>query len=114
MKIANFRYTRPGSWIFSIKDVDYAIDICHINEFLGEHVNTRVTYENISNRFLVLNIPVDISFPELANEISTENNIHILELRRFIRKGQTTGFSPVLITSLSTWLPQVMVFHPEY
>ena len=61
-KIANVRYTRAGSWIFSTADVDCAIDICNITEFLGVHANTRVIYENITNRFLVFNIPVGIFY----------------------------------------------------
>ena len=105
-KIASVRCTRSESWIFSTTDVNCGIDVFHITEFLGVHVNARVIYENITYRFLVFNIPVDISLPELASEISMVNNIHILVLRRFIRKGQTTDFSPVLITSLVTRLPQ--------
>ena len=105
-KTATVRYTRSGSWIFSTTDVDCAIDVCHIPEFLGVNVTAQVIYENITNRFLVFNILVDIPLPELASEISMVNNMHILELRRFIRKGQTSGFSPVLITSLGTRLPQ--------
>ena len=77
--------------IFNTTDVDCAIDVCRITKFLGVHVTASVIYENIANRFLVFNIPVDVPLPELASEISMVNNIHILELRRFIRKDQKTG-----------------------
>ena len=104
-KINNVRYTRNGSWIFSTSDVQCAIDICHVTNFLDMRVTARVIFENITNRFLVFNIPVDIPLLDLAQEISVTNNIHILELRRFARKGQTNGSSPVLITILGTRLP---------
>ena len=68
-------------------------------------VTVRVIFENITNRFLVFNIPVDISLLYLATKIGVTNDIHILELRRFAHKGQMNGSSPVLITILGTRLP---------
>lgn len=104
-KIDNVRFTRTGSVIFSTKDVTCAVDISRISTFLGVNVTSRVIWENITNRFLLFNIPVNVSLEELAQEIEDVNNINIIEMRRFIKKDNKSETSPVLITSLGTFLP---------
>lgn len=104
-KIDNVRYTRSGSIIVSTKDVMCATSICNISEFLGVTTSTRVIWENITNRFLLFNMPVSISLAEIAKELSSSNNINILELRRFIRRDSNPELSPILVTTLGTSLP---------
>lgn len=105
-KIDNVRFTRTGSMIFFTKDVECAIDICKVSSFLGVSVKSRIIWENITNRFLLFNIPVDIPLDEIANELEENNNIRILELRRFLKRGSTKETSPILVTILGTNLPQ--------
>lgn len=104
-KIDNLRYTRNGSILLSTRDVACAVEICKISELLGVSTTHRVIWENISTRFLIYDIPTDVSLNELAQDLISENNIEILELRRFLRKGSTNDLSPVLVTILGTRLP---------
>lgn len=59
-KIHNVRFTRTGSIIFPTKDMVCAMNIIKTSPFLGMQVSFRIIWENISNRFLLFNIPVDI------------------------------------------------------
>ena len=72
---------------------------------MGVPVSTRIVWENITNRFLVFDIPVDVSLADLADEITNSNDMSVLELLRFVKKNSQVEFSPVLITCLGTYLP---------
>ena len=41
-------------------------------------VSTRIVWENITNRFLVFDVPVDVSLADLADEITNSNDRSIL------------------------------------
>lgn len=82
-KIDNVRVARAGSIIISTKNVESAIDVCSISEFLGI---------SITKRFLLFNMLVEIPLAELGREIAAENNINIFELLRFICKDSTHFF----------------------
>ena len=72
---------------------------------MGVPVPTRIVRENITNRFLVFDIPVDVSLADLTNEITNSNDASVLELSRFVKKNIQVEFSPVLIICLGTYLP---------
>ena len=103
--ITNLRYTRLGTMLFFTQDVDCAIEISQLTNFLGVQVHSKVLFENITNRFLLYNIPLSVNLGDLAYEIESSNEIHILELRRFVKRDTSPEASPVLITSLGTLLP---------
>lgn len=103
--IENVRHTRTGSLLISTKDVSCAAEICQVTSFLGVSVKHRVIWENISNRFLVFNVPVDFPLEEVGQEIMVNNNVQILEMRRFKKKDSSSTVSPVLITSLGIAIP---------
>lgn len=58
--IDNVRYTKNGSIIFSTVNVQCAVEICQLLEFSGVSIKHRVIWENVTNKFLIFNIPVDI------------------------------------------------------
>lgn len=82
--------------------------MCHsISKFssiLGVRVTSRIIRENLSNRFLLFNIPVDLPLAEIAREIDESNNLHTPELRRFMKKYSKNETSDLLITLLGTFL----------
>lgn len=103
--IGNIRYTRMGSLIISTKEVEYAVDMSRIVTFLGIEVPTRVIWENISNRFLLFNIPVTIPLADIGQEISEGNNLQILGMHGFRKPDSTNEVFPLLVTVLGTHLP---------
>ena len=68
-------------------------------------VKCRVIWENITNRFLLFNIPTDIPLAEVAKDLMAANNINIFEMRRFSRLNSPREVSPVLVTILGNSLP---------
>ena len=72
---------------------------------MGVSTTCSVIWENIATRFLIYDIPTDMPLNKLAQDLMVENKIEILELRRFLRKGSSNEFSPVLVTIFSTKLP---------
>lgn len=81
----NVRFVRVGNVIISMKVVLSAIEAHKISTFLKIEVSSRIVWENITNRFLLFNVSVDIPLLDVGQEISEINNIQILELRRFMR-----------------------------
>ena len=67
-----------------------------------------------STLFLIHNIPTDMPLNEFAQDLMVENKIEILELRRFMRKGSSNEFSPVLVTIFGTKLPDEKKFGSRY
>lgn len=61
--------------------------------------------ENITNHFLLFNIPVDIAFAEIGQEFSKSNDIKILEFHQFNQKDSTKHHSPALVTTFGTYPP---------
>ena len=104
-KIDNLRYNRNGSILLSTRDVECAIQISQVSTLMGVSTKCSVIWENISTRFLIYDIPTDMPLNELAQDLMAENKIEILELRRFMKKGSSNEFSPVLVTIFGTKLP---------
>ncbi|GBO18643.1 hypothetical protein AVEN_7462-1 [Araneus ventricosus] len=66
------------------------------------------TWENITSSFLLYDIPTTISLPEVAAELSENNEIEIAEIRRFVKQNNIRETSSVLVTMLGTRLPGYM------
>ncbi|GFS86615.1 uncharacterized protein TNCV_3160671 [Trichonephila clavipes] len=65
----------------------------------------QVSWEATTSRFLLYEIPTNVSLEELSAELQDSNNFEIVEIRRFIKLGTNPEISPVLITILGTVLP---------
>lgn len=102
--INNLRVTRHGQVLISTCDVQCAIEACGISDFLGLPVFTRVITENVTNRFLLLHIPVATPLRDLAQEITDVNGLTVYELRRFVKRNTSPEYSPVLVTIIGTCL----------
>lgn len=103
-RIANLRFTRKGSILIQASDLQTAKYISSVQSILGTKVHVKTIPEHITSRFLVRNIHQDIPLEELANEIEKENNIQVLELKRFINREKTPS-QTVLVTILGFKIP---------
>ncbi|GFS94174.1 uncharacterized protein TNCV_3786391 [Trichonephila clavipes] len=74
------------------------------NQLFNISVNASVIWEGITSRFLLYEIPTNVSLEELSAELQDSNNFEIVEIRRFIKSGTNPEISPVLITILGTVL----------
>ena len=105
-KIESIRHTRTGL-ICSTYDHTTAKELLDIKLLLSIKTSTEINNTNFTSRFVLHNIPTDISLDELKAEIECENNLIVFECRRFTKKS-TGGFCPtesVLITVIGTILP---------
>lgn len=84
--------------IFSTKNVNCASEIVNWSEFLGMSIRVRVVWENITNKFLIVNIRMNIPLAELGQETEVVNSLKIIELRSFIRKVSLNKVSPFLVS----------------
>lgn len=85
-----------------------AMNISKTSSFLGNQVSCRIIWDKISNRLLLFNIPVGIPLMDIACELEDSNNLHILELRLFIKKKKKVPMKHLLFF-LHLWvLPSLM------
>ncbi|GFV08216.1 uncharacterized protein TNCV_326511 [Trichonephila clavipes] len=103
-------FTRNGKIRFSTLDPVCAAQIQSLEKISNVSVKTNILWEGITSRFLIYEIPLDISLNEIAKELQEANNFEIIEMRRFIKTGSQQQFSPVLITILGTTLPETVWF----
>ncbi|GIY82324.1 hypothetical protein CDAR_246061 [Caerostris darwini] len=103
--ITNMKFSRQGKFIFSTADPVCAAQILNLDKILETPISTAVTFENITERFLIFDIPTNLQLSELAAEIMHKNDMEVVELRRFVKLNSTQEFSPVLVTILGTFLP---------
>ncbi|GIY23425.1 uncharacterized protein CEXT_531971 [Caerostris extrusa] len=92
--ITNMKFSRQGKLIFSTADPVCAAQILNLDKILETPISTAVTFENISERFLVFDIPTNLPLSELAAEIMHKNDMEVVELRRFVKLNSTQEFSP--------------------
>ncbi|GIY89434.1 putative RNA-directed DNA polymerase from transposon BS [Caerostris extrusa] len=88
------KFSRQGKLIFSTADPVCAAQILNLDKILETPISTAVTFENISERFLVFDIPTNLPLSELAAEIMHKNDMEVVELRRFVKLNSTQEFSP--------------------
>ncbi|GIY86061.1 TATA-binding protein-associated factor 172 [Caerostris darwini] len=103
--ITNMKFSRQGKLIFSTADPVCAAQILNLDKILETPISTAVTFENLTERFLIFDIPTNLPLLELAAEIMHTNDMEVIELRRFVKLNSTQEFSPVLITIWGTFLP---------
>ncbi|GFS68773.1 reverse transcriptase domain-containing protein [Trichonephila clavipes] len=106
--IKSMSFTRNGKIRFSTLDPVCAAQILSLEKISNVSVKTNILWEGITSRFLIFEIPLDISLNEIAKELQETNNFEIIEMRRFIKTGSQQQFSPVLITILGTTLPETV------
>ncbi|GBM07291.1 hypothetical protein AVEN_187849-1 [Araneus ventricosus] len=99
------KYTRQGKILFATKDPLCAVQLLSLTKFMETDISTDVIWENICSRFLIFDIPVNTSMEELAEEIQGENDLDVIEMRRVLKQNSVKDMSPVLITVLSTTIP---------
>ncbi|GFW76380.1 uncharacterized protein TNCV_1581591 [Trichonephila clavipes] len=104
-QISNMSFTRNGKLHFATSDPVCAIQILSLDQLFNISVNASVIWEGITSRFLLYEIPTNVSLEELSAELQDSNNFEIVEIRRFIKSGTNPEISPVLITILGTVLP---------
>ncbi|GIY85589.1 uncharacterized protein CDAR_205331 [Caerostris darwini] len=102
------KFSRQGKLIFSTADPACAAQILNLEKIQERPVSTCVTFENITERFLIFDIPTNLQLSELADEIMNKNDMEVVELRRFVKLNSTQEFSPVLVTILGTFLPDAI------
>ncbi|GIY50884.1 putative RNA-directed DNA polymerase from transposon X-element [Caerostris extrusa] len=88
------KFSRQGKLIFSTAVSVCAAQILNLDKILETPISTAVTFENISKRFLVFDIPTTLPLSELAAEIMHKTEMEVVELRRFVKLNSTQEFSP--------------------
>ncbi|GFW18664.1 uncharacterized protein TNCV_1369181 [Trichonephila clavipes] len=104
--IKSMSFTRNGRIRLSMLDPVCAAQILSLEKISNVSVKTNILWEGTTSRFLIFEIPLDISLNEIEKELQETNNFEIIEMRRFIKTGSQQQFSPVLITILGTTLSE--------
>ncbi|GBN11779.1 hypothetical protein AVEN_267582-1 [Araneus ventricosus] len=106
--IQNMKFTRQGKIILTMQDPVCAAQLLNLESVVNIKVSTNVIWENITSRFLLYDIPTTVSLREIAEELTRNNGIEIVEMRRFAKQNNSRETSPVLVTKLGTHLPGYM------
>ncbi|GIY21484.1 uncharacterized protein CEXT_302471 [Caerostris extrusa] len=95
--ITNMKFSRQGKLIFTTADPVCAAQILNLDKIQETPVSTGVTFENITERFLVFDIPTHLQLSELADEIMNKmiwkNHLTIGEARRLYAHSSKTNYS---------------------
>ncbi|GIY07049.1 uncharacterized protein CEXT_18021 [Caerostris extrusa] len=78
------KFSRQGKLIFSTADPVCVAQILNLDKILETPISTAVTFENISERFLVFDIPTTLPLSELAAEIMHKNDMEVVESEKCI------------------------------
>ncbi|GBN20899.1 hypothetical protein AVEN_110921-1 [Araneus ventricosus] len=84
--IQNMKFTREGKIILTTQDPECAAQLLNLEKVVNIPVSTNVIWENITSRFLLYDIPTTVSLPEVAAELSKNNEIEIVDIRRFVKQ----------------------------
>ncbi|GFV73553.1 uncharacterized protein TNCV_126931 [Trichonephila clavipes] len=106
--IKRVSFTCNGKIRFSTLDSVCAAQILSLEKVLNVSVKTNILWEGITSRFLIYEIPLNVSLNEIAKELQESNDFEIIEMRRFIKTGTQQQFLPILITILGTTLPETV------
>ncbi|GBL82858.1 hypothetical protein AVEN_106377-1 [Araneus ventricosus] len=104
----NVKFTRHGKIILTTQDPVCAAQLHNLETVVNIKVSTNVIWENITSHFLLYDISTKVSLLEVAEELTRNNGIEIVEMRRFVKQNNTRETSPVLITMLGTRLSGYM------
>lgn len=104
--IDSVKITKQGKILLLTHSVDTAAQVLQLQAIADVPVTPRIQYDSITTKFLLYGIPVDVSCEELADEL-VYNGVHVLEIRRFLRKnqGHATPTTTVLVSMLGTQIP---------
>ncbi|GIY13747.1 uncharacterized protein CDAR_531331 [Caerostris darwini] len=80
------KFSRQGKLIFSTADPVCAAQILNLDKILETPISTAVTFENITERFLIFDIPTNLPLSELAAEIMNTNDMEIWFTNQKIRQ----------------------------
>ena len=107
-KIDSLKFTRQRKIVIETKSEECAIEVLQLKQLLNVNVKVNLLRESVTSRFLLRNIPVNITLKELYEELCEENDIKILELCRFTRKvvNEVIPTQSVLVTVLGITLPK--------
>ncbi|GBL87615.1 hypothetical protein AVEN_165215-1 [Araneus ventricosus] len=97
-----------GTGANSYSDPVCAANLFTLQNVLDTPVSTDVIWENSTSRFLIPDIPPKTTPEELADELSCNNDIVINHMRRFVKPNSSQETSPVLVTILGTYLPDLL------
>ncbi|GBN67465.1 hypothetical protein AVEN_99350-1 [Araneus ventricosus] len=81
------KFTRQGKIIFTTQDPVCAAQLLALEKVVNTPVSTNIIWENITSRFLLHDIPTTVSLSEVAAELSKNNEIEIVEIRRFVKQN---------------------------
>ncbi|GFW59131.1 uncharacterized protein TNCV_2780621 [Trichonephila clavipes] len=87
-QISNMSFTRNGKLRFATSDPVCAIQILSLDQLFNISINASVIWEGITSRFLLYEIPTNVSLEELSAELQDSNNFAIVEIRRFIKSAE--------------------------
>ncbi|GFW26353.1 uncharacterized protein TNCV_2172381 [Trichonephila clavipes] len=99
-------FTRNGKIRFSTLDTVCAAQILSLEKILNVSAKPNILWVGITSRFLIYEIPLNISLNEIAKEPMCD--FEIIEMRRFVKTGTPQQFSPIFITILRTTLPETV------
>ncbi|GIY63277.1 uncharacterized protein CDAR_272251 [Caerostris darwini] len=86
------KFSRQGKLIFSTADPVCAAQILNLEKIQETPVSTGVTFENITERFHIFDIPTNLQLSELADEIMNKNDMErICPLCGVNHEGQCQG-----------------------
>lgn len=114
--IETLRLTRQGKLLFVTKDTETANQILDIQALGNIRVSPVLQPECITTRFLLHDIPTDVSCKEIAEDLK-EAGIVCWEVRRFTKNlsGQISPTKTVLVTKLGTSLPnEVKIWYQRH
>lgn len=102
------KFTRKGHLIVQTKKLECLAEIDKLNTFANIKVRVNMNPETFTTKFLVRDIPTSMSLDSVHDEISEENQLKIVEMRRFLKRGQKGLFptQTVLVTILGTTIPE--------
>lgn len=105
-EIEVLKQTKNNKLVIVTNSAEAAYQILKIQSLGNYPVSPRIQYESITSRFLLHNIPVEVTCNEIAEELN-EGGIAVYEIRRFMRKSQAISYPTptVLVTKLGTNLP---------
>ncbi|KAG8201269.1 hypothetical protein JTE90_016755 [Oedothorax gibbosus] len=84
--IESLTYTKSNKIICSTSDFKTATELLTIKKLLSCQTQAEIITENLTSKFILYNVPVGISSKDIADELCSENDISVYEVRRFQKK----------------------------
>ncbi|XP_035205197.1 uncharacterized protein LOC118180184 [Stegodyphus dumicola] len=100
---------RYGRLLINTSVAECAWQVLNISELHNIKVFPMLAMSELTSKFLLSSIPVEVELSELANELNYNNEIEVLNLRRFLAKSPDSNKKPperVLVTIARHHLPE--------